>query len=104
MASGLKTSLTIVLTDEEYNKLISWKRSTKIAAGLAKRAQSVLLRAQGKSISDIARTLHMQRKHISKWLKRYRKDRIKGLYDKPRPGGSPVFSPRGGRVSGKNSL
>ena len=93
MASGRKTQLCVTLTDDQNKKLTAWQRSSSISAGLARRARCVLLRAQGCCLSDISRRVGMGRRHVIKWITQYQADPVTGLYDKPRPGRRPVFSP-----------
>lgn len=93
MASGRKTQLCVTITDEQQKTLTAWQRSHSTSAGLARRARCILLRGQGYTITDIGRLVGMGRKHVIKWIKQYQADPVKGLYDKPRPGRKPVFSP-----------
>ena len=86
MARGRKTSLTIRLTPAERRKLLAWQRSTTIPAGLAKRGRIILLLADGVTITDIAATVGMSRRHIYKWVQRFLQQGLEGLQNKPRRG------------------
>ena len=84
MARGRKTSLTIRLTPAQRQTLLAWQRATNIPAGLARRARIVLLLADGVTITDIATTVGMSRRHTYKWIQRFVKAGLEGLEDKPR--------------------
>ena len=83
MARGRTTSLTIRLTPAERQTLLAWQRATNIPAGLARRARIVLLLADGVTITDIATTVGMSRRHIYKWIQRFMQKGLEGLADKP---------------------
>jgi DNA-binding CsgD family transcriptional regulator len=104
MARGGKSPFMIFLSPAERAQLEHWQRSTTIQAGLAKRGQIILLRADGLALAEIARRLAMGRRIVRKWLKRFLNQRIAGLSDKPGRGRQPLFSPRGGGVSGQDGL
>ena len=104
MARGRKSPLRIFLAPAERAQLEHWHRSTTIQAGLAKRGQIILLRADGLALTEIARRLGVGRRIVRKWLKRFLNQRLAGLSDKPGRGRQPVFSPRGGGVSGQDGL
>src|SRR5215813_2282166 len=83
MARGRKTSITIHLTAMERQTLLMWQRATTISAGLARRGRIILLLADGVTISDIAATVGMSRRHIYKWIQRFVQQGLEGLQDKP---------------------
>ena len=68
MARGRKTSLTIHLTPSERRTLQAWQRATTIRAGLARRGRIILLLADGVTITDIAATVGLSRRHTYKWI------------------------------------
>jgi hypothetical protein len=84
MARGRKTSLTIRLTPVERRTLLTWQRAT-VPAGLARRARIILLLADGVTITDIAATVGMSRRHTYKWIQRFVQEGLEGLHNKPRP-------------------
>ena len=88
MPRGRKTSFTIRLTPAERQTLMVWQRATTVPAGLARRGRIILLLADGVTITDIAATVGMSRKHIYKWIQRFVQEGLEGLNDKPkgRPG------------------
>lgn len=79
MPQGRNTSLTIRLTLAERQTLLAWQRATTIRAGVARRARMILLRADGMTITDIARAVGMSRRHVYKWLHRFRQTGLAGL-------------------------
>ena len=100
MARGCTSPLIIFLSPVERAQLEHWQRSTTIQAGLAKRGQIILLRADGLALTEIGRRLGMGRRIVRKWLKRFLNQRLAGLSDQPGRGRQPIFSPRGGGASG----
>ncbi len=53
---------------------------------LARRARMVLLLADGMSITDVAATVGISRRHVYKWVQRFVQKGLEGLHDKPRRG------------------
>lgn len=85
---GRHSALTITLTPHEQQTLAAMVRQTTIRAGLHRRAQVVLLRAQGQPITAIAQTCQLARQHVYKWLRRWEAEGLAGLQDRARPGRS----------------
>ncbi len=83
MPRGRKTSLAIRLTPAERQTLLTWQRSTLIPAGLARRGRILLLLADGVTITDIAATVGISRRHTYKWIQRFVQDGLEGLAEKP---------------------
>jgi len=90
---GPKSPLVVTLTGQEEFALERLTRSTIMSAGLVKRARIVLLLFRGHTVSETARLVADQRRIIREWGRRFQEQRLEGLYDKPRPGPRPVFSP-----------
>jgi biotin operon repressor len=82
MARGRTTSLTICLTSADQQTLLAWQRATTISAGRARRGRIILLLADQVSISDIARTVGINRRFIYKWVQRFLAQGLAGLTDK----------------------
>jgi transposase len=82
MASGRKTALRIRLTSEERRTLEEWQRATTISAGRARRGRMILLLADGMTITDIAATVGLSRRHVYKWVQRFLEQGVEGLADK----------------------
>ena len=76
----------IVLTHEEREELKRLARKNKVMACFARRAKVILALDEGKSISETARLIEMERRHIYKWLSRYKARGQMGLNDLQRPG------------------
>lgn len=74
------------ITSEERQKLESWVRRPKTAQRLAWRARIVLQCAEGKKNQDVAQQLGLDVHTVGKWRERFRRQRLEGLADEPRPG------------------
>ena len=57
-----------------------------------KRAQIVLLAADGRSTRSIAKEVGVQPRIVSLWRHRYADHGLEGLKDKPRPGKQPIYT------------
>jgi hypothetical protein len=93
MARGRTSSLTITLPPEQRQTLVAWQRSLTLPAGQVRRARMVLLRADGLSIADIARTVGGSRRLVYKWLRRFHRLGMAGLLELPRHGSRPGDPP-----------
>src|SRR5919202_612418 len=93
---GRKSALTIVLAPADRAEIERWQRSTIGPAGLARRGRILLLLDRGLTLRDTAERCGLSVRHVRKWAERFRTQGLAGLRDKPRPGRTPVFSPRGG--------
>lgn len=89
-----------VLTEEERRELESWQRSTTQKAGLVRRGRVVLLRAGGLSLRRIVEQVGLRRRHVEKWILRFRAFRVAGLADRSGRGRKPFFPPGDGFTSG----
>lgn len=98
------TPIRIELTSDERAELEKRARGQLVAHRDAVRAKIVLLVAQGRPLSEVARQVGRQRKIVRKWAERFVKKRMAGLCDAPGRGRVPVFSPRGGRPLGEAGL
>ena len=94
----------VPLTPEQRDELGALRRRTTAAAGLAKRARAILLLVEGTSVSETGRLVGMQRRHLYKWIDRFRAQGVPGLQDGKRPGRPPVFSPRGRGAPGQDRV
>jgi transposase len=74
------------ITAEERQKLESWVRRPKTAQRLAWRGRIVLSCAGGKKNQDVAQQLGLDVHTVGKWRERFRRKRLEGLADEPRPG------------------
>ena len=101
---GRRTAMIVRIDEATRSQLLSWLRATKTPQALGKRAMAMLLLADGQSYAATARQVSMRERHVRKWAKRFLRDGPAGLYDAPRSGRPPVFSPRSGNPSGKDRL
>ena len=104
MGQGRHTQLQVDLTAEDRSVLESLQRSTTVKAGVARRARIVLLRAEGQSVTSISRTVGLARLFVYKWVERYNRQGVAGLYDKSGRGRKPFFPSRSGDPSGAVGL
>jgi transposase len=70
----------VELTASEQKELLFRARSRSIPAGDVRRAQLILMLAEGKSYQAIQQELPCDATFIVRWKKRFLKDRIAGLY------------------------
>ena len=99
-----KTPIQIELTGAERSELESRSRGLRAAHRDVIRARMILLVADGRTLSSIARQVGKQRKIVRKWAERFSKKRIEGLSDKAGRGRVPAFSPGGGDVPGETRV
>ena len=92
MPRGWKTVLSITLTPDERETLLTWQRSTTIPAGSARRGQIMLLLGDGMPVVQIADTVGVTHRVVYKWARRFLQDGIEGLADKPGRGRRPALT------------
>jgi transposase len=76
----------VTVTNEERETLERWVRRPTTAQALAMRARIVLASADGQSVNGIARQLQISWITAKRWRARFRRSRLAGLLDEPRPG------------------
>ncbi len=76
----------IRLSTKEKEILLRWMRSSKTEQRMVERARVILLASKGLSGKEIALKMQTREARISKWLRRFAKDRIGALNDSPRSG------------------
>ena len=81
-----------VLSSEELKELQFITRSGKSEKRAVQRARIILCWHSGKSFVETQRELGVSEVIISKWRRRFLKDRLEGLKDAPRSGKPPVFN------------
>jgi transposase len=88
----MRVATEIVLSDEERKVLTRLARSNTASVRLARRAQIVLLAAEGKDNMQIAAELSTGRVQVGRWRDRYAKKGFKGIErDLPRGGRKPTI-------------
>src|SRR5215470_11002468 len=87
-------SRPIVLRVHERAELERLQRSPSVAAGLSRRARAVLLLAQSRPGTDVARMTGYTVVQISRLRRRFAEEGLAGLADKPRSGRPPTITPR----------
>jgi hypothetical protein len=90
---GPKTSREVFLAPETRATLAQWVRSPTRAAGLVRRAQIVLLAAEGQPLRRIAQHVGVDRNVVRTWVDRFRAHGLAGLQDRSRPGRPRTFPP-----------
>ena len=81
-----KPAPAIELSASERQALEGLARRRKTGQGLARRAQIVLMAADGIENQVIAARLGASQNTVGSWRRRYAAKRLDGLYDEPRPG------------------
>ena len=89
----------ITLTPSERRVLEARARRYTLPYRDVVRAKVVLLAAEGFENKEIGERLDMPRPVVSKWRKRFFRERIDGLDDRPRRGRPSAFPPSGRRRS-----
>ncbi len=74
-------------------KFLKWASRKKANSPIRDRIRAVLLAKKGKTIAEIASQLEYCPRWVQKWVARYRKSGLKGLWDRPRSG-APQLLPR----------
>jgi Winged helix-turn helix len=98
---GRHSAIHIAVDDQRRATLAGWLRRQKTPVALAKRAQAILLLAEGQTCAATARRVGLRERQVRKWALRYVTQGVEGLADKHRPGRKPVFPPGGGVVRGQ---
>src|SRR3989442_492131 len=88
-----KTPYSISLTSNEKSRLEDIARKYTSPYFQVVRAKVILMAAQGLRNDQIAERVSIPRQIVSKWRKRFFKDRLEGLENLPRSGRPPSFSP-----------
>ena len=76
----------VVLTAQTRRELESWSRSRTQPWGLVRRAQIMLMAADGLNNKTIAPKVGLSGSMVGLWRKRFLAEGLAGLYDEPRPG------------------
>jgi transposase len=87
----------ITLSSQERKVLEARARQYTLPYRDVVRAKVVLLAAEGLENKEIGERLDMPRPVVSKWRKRFFRERLAGLEERPRRGRPSAFSPSGRR-------
>jgi len=87
----MATAPEIRLTDEETRILQSWLRAGKTERRLGERARIILYAVEGMKNIEIAKKLNTREARVSKWRRRFHKERVSGLSDAYRTGKPAVY-------------
>ena len=91
--SAMRVAPAVHLSEEQSEQLRSWARGRRTAARLVRRAQIVLLAAEGKQNKQIAAELGVMPRIVALWRKRFLELGLNGLIkDAPRSGRKPSVS------------
>lgn len=83
----------IVLSSAEESELVRIARKYTSPYYYVVRAKIILMAAQGLDNKSIGEKLSLPRQTVSKWRKRFFKQRLEGLEDRSRPGRPSGFPP-----------
>jgi len=87
----------VSLSPEERRSLAEQSRKYTSPYETVVRAKAILFAAEGLSNKTIGERLGLPRQIVSKWRKRFWRERLDGLCDRPRRGRPSSFFPAGGR-------
>ena len=91
---GRPMSFCVELTPAERAELERWQRTPSMHAGRVRRARAMLMLADGAPLHEVVKRVGMAPRIVRRWARRFIEERLGGLNDRPRPGRTPVFSPR----------
>lgn len=77
----------VVLNLAAKFQIQSLSQSRSLPYGLVRRAQIILMAAEGSSNKEIAQKVRLSRAMVGIWRKRFLSQGVMGLYDEPKPGG-----------------
>ena len=83
----------IVVSEADRNELSGWLRAGSTRQSLALRAKIVLLSGDGKTVPEVIEALTTSRRAVYEWRRRYVRQGIEGLKDRPRSGQPRKVSP-----------
>jgi putative transposase len=88
-----RRSVKFELTAEQESTLKMWVGSHKTQQRHSRRAQVILLSAQGLTLEEISARSGLNRTNCMKWRKRFAVEGLDGLKDKPRKGRPATITP-----------
>jgi transposase len=85
----------VTLTDDERERLQALTRKGKVSARSVRRAQTLLLAAEGRTDEAIAAALHSGLSTVARTRQRFVEAGLEAaLTDRPRPGAAPKLTPK----------
>lgn len=81
-----KQPRTLRCSEPDRKTLEEWARSRTQEARLVERAKIIMQCVQGHAVSDIARRLRVRPNTVIDWRRRFEREGLTGLADRPRPG------------------
>ncbi len=94
-----ESPFTIRLSRQEREILEDRSRKYTLPYFEVLRAKMILFAAEGRANDEIAAALSIGRDVVSLWRKRFFRERLSGLEERPHPGRPRVFPPRAGRAN-----
>lgn len=88
-----RKSVKFELSAQEESALRKWVGSHRTQQRYSRRAQVILLSAEGRTLQEISSRSGLNETNCLKWRKRFVEDRVEGLKDAPRKGRPPVITP-----------
>ncbi|GAJ02010.1 unnamed protein product [marine sediment metagenome] len=82
----MRTAPKIEVTPQDLKILTKRSKSRTEPKQAIERAKIILLCYEGKSVKEIAETMHTYSNKVIEWRNRYMEEGINGLLDKPRSG------------------
>lgn len=86
-----KRAIRVELTEEEASTLEMWVNAGRTEQRLVGRARIILLAAEGHPLWRISEEVGLSVNVCLKWRKRFMRDRLDGLKDRPRSGKPPTI-------------
>ncbi len=87
-----RRAAVVTLDPDERKILETWAASRTEPYRKVQRARAILLAAEGKTDSAIAREVALTRRMVGQWRQRFVKERLAGLPDRPRSGRPRMYS------------
>jgi transposase len=88
-AGSMRIAVSVVLSEEQRERLLQWARGRRTPIQLAERAWLILHAAAGMSDKDIARLEQCDRRTVARWRKRFVDQGLAGIErDAPRGQGN----------------
>jgi transposase/AraC-like DNA-binding protein len=86
MPLGRPRIFALTLSPLERTQLTAWAASRSLPHALVQRAQAILLSADGLANTEVGARVGLSAPMVGHWRRRFRRDRLAGLYDAPRSG------------------